>query len=179
MLNLREGAAFFTYEKAMKHFIFFLKNIEEIIAGIGLVITILAISFNVIMRYFFSMSQNWAEEITSMSFCWVVFVGAAAVYKRKMHIGIDVLLNTFPEKVRIIVDLNITGFLFLLNIFLVCLSLIFSISAWIKPTHVLKIPYTFVDLSATVGFFFMMLHAAFQFIDKLRLFKALNKKQET
>ena len=150
----------------MKRFHRIVRNFEEIIASIGLIVTIFAISFNVIMRYFFSSSQNWAEEIASIGFSWVVFVGAAAVYKRKMHIGINILVNALPEKLRTKVDFSIAVFLVLLNAYLTYLSLVFSISAWFKPTHVLLMPYTFVDISATVGFAFMTIHAFVQLVDK-------------
>lgn len=152
----------------MKRLKFIVLNFEEIIAGAGLVITILAIAFNVVMRYFFSNSQNWAEEIATLGFAWVVFVGAAAVYKRNMHIGIDAVVNILPAGIRSALDVSLNVFLVVLNAYLTYLSLVFSIEAWVKPTHILLIPYTFVDLSATVGFSFMTVHAAADLVEKLR-----------
>jgi TRAP-type C4-dicarboxylate transport system permease small subunit len=144
------------------------RNFEEIIAGTGLIITILAVAFNVVMRYFFSRSQNWAEEIASMGFAWVVFVGAAAVYKRKMHIGIDVFVNLLPVSLRTSLQWGMTAFFVVLNAYLTYLSAVFSLSAWTKPTHILLIPYTFVDLSATVGFALMTIHAVSDFAALLK-----------
>ena len=144
------------------------RNFEEIIAGTGLVITILAVSFNVVMRYFFARSQNWAEEIASMGFAWVVFVGAAAVYKRKMHIGIDVFVNLMPLGIKSSLQWGMNIFLVFLNAYLTYLSLVFAVSAWTKPTHILLIPYTFVDLSATVGFALMTFHAVMELTAMLK-----------
>ena len=143
----------------MKGLLFLKNNFEEIISGTGMVVTILAVAFNVTMRYFFSRSQSWAEEIASLGFAWTVFVGAALVYKHRMHIGIDVFVNALPEKMKASM-LNVTNlFLVLVNVYLTYLSLVFSVSAWTKPTAILYIPYTFVDLSATVGFALMTIHS--------------------
>ena len=145
-----------------------LANIEEIISGAALTVTISIVAINVIFRYFFSMSFNWAEEIATIAFSWVVFVGAAACYKRKMHIGIDVLVNIMPPGIRKTLETGIGVFLIALNCYLLYLSVIFAASAWDKPTAVLLLPYTFVDGSACVGFAFMIYHAARQMAETMK-----------
>jgi TRAP-type transport system small permease protein len=143
----------------MKQRLFILHNFEEIIAGAALVVTICTIIFNVIMRYLFNSSFNWAEEIATICFAWVVFIGAAACYKRGMHVGIDVLVVILPDRLRIMTESLVKAALPVLLGYLSYLSLIFSISAWEKPTAVLLIPYTWVDISAFIGFFLMFLYS--------------------
>ncbi|WP_319560602.1 TRAP transporter small permease [Marispirochaeta sp.] len=135
------------------------RNLEEIIAGAALTITILSIVFNVIVRYFFNWSFNWAEEIAPIGFSWVVFVGAAACYKRNMHIGVDVFVSIIPEKSRRILEVLMAFALPVLFGYLTYLSLIFSFSAWNKPTAVLLIPYTWVDIPAAIGFGLMFIYS--------------------
>lgn len=145
-----------------------LSNIEEVISGAALTVTISIVAFNVIMRYFFSMSFNWAEETATIAFSWVVFVGAAACYKRKMHIGIDVLVGLMPRNLRNTIESLIRVFLVALNCYLFYLSVVFAASAWDKPTAVLLIPYTFVDASACVGFALMIYHSSRQLAESFR-----------
>jgi TRAP-type transport system small permease protein len=152
----------------MKSLKWFLSNFEEIVSGIALSITVLVIGFNVIMRYFFSASMNWAEELSAIAFAWVIFIGSAACYKRYMHIGIDVLVNIFPAEARRKLELATAVFLAGLNVYLFILSLEFSISAWEKPTAVLLWPYTVVDGSAALGFAFMIWHSIRHAIDRIR-----------
>lgn len=147
---------------------FILRNCEELVAGTGLIVTIAAVAFNVCMRYFFARSQNWAEEIASFGFSWTVFVGAALVYKRKSHIGIDVFVNLLPIRIRSFAADATNAFLIVLNLYLTYLSIVFAVSAWGKPTAVLYIPYTFVDLSASVGFSLMTIHSARIFLQGLK-----------
>ncbi len=141
-----------------------MKNFEEIISGTALAVTVTIVTVNVVFRYFFSLSFNWAEEIATIAFSWVVFVGAAACYKRKMHIGIDVVVNLMPKQLRAKLEKGIGVFLVLLNCYLFYLSVVFAASAWDKPTAVLLLPYTFVDGSACVGFAFMIHHSIRQLL---------------
>ncbi len=136
-----------------------LRNLEELLSGTALAIVIGVIIVNVLIRFCFGDSLAWAEEIAAMGFAWTVFVGAAACYKRKLHLGIDLLTRLLPERWNRRLSL-LTGVLLLLtHAYLTYLSTVFSCSAWNKPTAVLRIPYTFVDLSAAVGFALMTLHS--------------------
>lgn len=136
-----------------------IKNLEEIISGIALVIIITAVFINVIMRYIFSYSLGQLEEIAIICFAWFIFFGASACYKRQMHIRVDAFVNILSHRKKHIIELITAIFLFLFNIYLVYLTLIFSISAWAKKTNILKISYTFVDISLTIAFLLMSIHS--------------------
>lgn len=146
----------------------FIGNFEEIISGVALSIVIAVVVLNVIMRYIFNMPLNWAEEIATIGFVWCVFLGSSACYKRHMHIGIDVVVQLFPESAKRIVLICTDALLIITNIYLTYLSLTLSISAWMKPTAVLLIPYTFVDISAALGFILMIIHSVRFFLQDLK-----------
>lgn len=154
--NLKDA---FVNRRIIKDPLFYLKNFEEIVSGAALVVTISIIIFNVFMRYSFNKSFNWAEETATIAFAWVVFIGASACYKRNMHIGIDVIVNLVPPGLRKKLDMIMMLFQALLIGVLTYLSIIFSISAWDKPTAVLLISYTWVDISASIGFGLMFFHS--------------------
>ena len=71
---------------------YYLKNLEEILCGFFLVAMVSLVIVNVLLRFIFNYSITWAEEVSTICFVWSVFVGASAVYKHKMDIGIDVLV---------------------------------------------------------------------------------------
>ncbi|MEL7568031.1 MAG: TRAP transporter small permease [Dehalobacterium sp.] len=56
--------------------------------------------FNVILRYFFHSGIPWSEEIVRFLFVWMVFFGAIAAFKDKMHISVDVLINLLPRSLQ-------------------------------------------------------------------------------
>jgi len=148
----------------MKILKFFIKNFEEVVAGIALSLTNIIIIINVLVRYVTGFSFNWAEEIAIISFIWCVFIGGSACYKRGMHIGIDVIVRFLPGPLEKAAVLFTDVLLIIASAYITYLSLIFSISAWVKPTHVIQIPYTFVDISATIGFGLMTVHSIIHFI---------------
>ena len=154
----------------MKRLLSALNLLPEIISCTALSITIMAVILNVFMRYVFNNSLAEAEEIATASFCWVVFLGAAACYKRGLHVGIDILVSKSDSRFSRFLIL-LTGFiLIVINFYLIYLTGYFSISAWVKPLSVLRIPYTFVDISATVGFIYMAFYALKLFVENLKQF---------
>ncbi|WHH56935.1 TRAP transporter small permease subunit [Petroclostridium sp. X23] len=109
------------------------KNFEEIISGTALVIVLAIVIFNVFMRYIFSISFNWAEEIATMGFVWTVFLGTSACYKRGMHIGIDIIIHFILNSLERLMELGTGILLIVANAYLTYLSWVFSIAAWVSP----------------------------------------------
>ncbi len=134
-------------------------SLDDIIAGIAFVITIVIVVINVMCRYLFNVTFQWAEEMASICFVWVVFVGAASAYKHNMHIGIDVLVNLFKGKTKKALVLLVDIVLVVTNFVLIFLSAQFAIYGSVKPTGVLRIPYTYINIAATVGFTLMAIYS--------------------
>lgn len=55
---------------------------------------------NVVFRYVFNGNILWALELTVFMFAWMVLVGASYGVKKHFHIGVDVVINMAPEKLR-------------------------------------------------------------------------------
>lgn len=143
-------------------------NIPELIAGIAIVVMVSVVSVNVVLRYIFSKSLVWCEEVAAISFIWLIFVGAAACYKRHSLISIDILVTALPERVSRVLEILTCIFMAIVNIALCYLSLKFSISAWTKLSLSLRINYTYFDIATTVGFGFMSYYAVKDLILKIR-----------
>ena len=92
---------------------FSLKNFEEIVAGIFMVLMFFTTFSNVVARYFFNSPIMWAEEFSRYSFIWVVFLGAVICTKRKRHIAIESLVQIMPQGwqpfFHVVVDFLIMG----------------------------------------------------------------------
>jgi len=130
---------------------FVAKNFEELVADTFMLLMCLATFTNVIARYIFNESFQWAEEFSRYSFIWVVFIGAALCTKHKRHIVIDGFVLALPKRlthlISSFVDLVSIGFMLVLIYY-----------GWVlctfatQPTSTLKIPqylvYAVVPLSA-------------------------------
>jgi len=150
-------------------------NLEEILSGTFISITILIVISRVIMRYFFNTGFYWAEEVATYSFVWSVFIGASACYKHNMHIGIDLLTKVVPMKVKKYVRTFVNLMMLIINGYITFLSLIFVQASFGKPTPVLGISSAYVSSAVLVGFAFMTFHSLRFLISNLKM---VLKKEE-
>jgi len=142
-----------------------LQNFEVIISGIFLMVTVSVVIINVILRYLFQGGLFWVEEVATTCFIWSVFIGAAAAYKYKMHIGIDLITKLFKEKIRDGISIVINLLMVIINGYIVYLSFLFIQLNSLKRTPVLDVPAMYVNLAISAGFGLITIHA-FQFMLK-------------
>ena len=82
------------------------KNLKRLDRLIGMALKIVSLSAfcvvfvlligNVIVRYYPFMSFHWFDEIVEWSFAWLVFFGAAALWRDNEHFRIYWLLEKLP-----------------------------------------------------------------------------------
>lgn len=51
----------------------------------------------VVFRYLFNRPLAWTEELSRHLMIWAAFLGAAVAYRKKAHIGVDVLVKKFSK----------------------------------------------------------------------------------
>ncbi|MBP1968590.1 TRAP-type C4-dicarboxylate transport system permease small subunit [Virgibacillus natechei] len=69
-----------------------------------LVVMVLVILYQVFSRQILGTAPAWTEELSRLLFVWVSFFGIAYGFKEKLHIGVGLVVNMFPEKVQDIFD---------------------------------------------------------------------------
>jgi C4-dicarboxylate transporter DctQ subunit len=72
---------------------------ETLIAGFLGLMTLLTFA-NVVFRYVLNDNILWALELTVFMFAWMILVGASYGVKRQFHIGVDVVINMAPKRLR-------------------------------------------------------------------------------
>jgi TRAP-type C4-dicarboxylate transport system permease small subunit len=58
------------------------------------------VSAQVFLRYGFSGSLDWAEELSRLTFVWAVFMAVPHGVKTGAHVGIDAVVKRFPPGVH-------------------------------------------------------------------------------
>ncbi|MBD1383340.1 TRAP transporter small permease [Metabacillus arenae] len=130
-----------------------IKNLEEIVACVFFSIMCSAVIIGVLARLF-NFSIVWTDELSRYSFIWVVFIGSAAVLKRKKHITIEFLSVVVPKKT--LKYLNTLIGICLISIFLVLIrfGILVTADTWSVPTTSLGIPtgliYVVVPISGVL-----------------------------
>jgi len=56
----------------------------------------------VFWRYVLNNPLSWVEQVSTMIFVWVIFLGSAVLYRQNLHIGVDAFLFMLSEKNRAI-----------------------------------------------------------------------------
>lgn len=135
---------------------FLLRYFEELVASAALIVVILSVCWGVLTRYVTAQPAAWAGELAVIGFAWIVFFGASACFKYKLHPSIDMLTVSLPAPalriVRTIVHVLVLGFC----AYMVWFGVRFSIDAWDNPTSVLRWPLTVVYGPVTLGFALMI-----------------------
>lgn len=83
----------------------FIDSIEESFIAITLGLMTLVTFANVIARYVFNSNILWGLEVTVFLFAWLVLIGASYGVKKTFHIGVDVVVNMLPPKIKKFVTL--------------------------------------------------------------------------
>lgn len=145
-----------------------IKNFEELISSVAFTVMLMAVIINVFSRYFVGYSFSSSEEIAFLGFTYSVFFGLCILYKRNALITIDIIVDRLPHKARYIARIFNFALLTVANIYLIRLSTKLSIEAWVRPTAALRIPYSFIDMSATIAFIIMTYYSIRFLIDAVR-----------
>lgn len=66
--------------------------------GLGAMTTIVFAS--IVFRYLLNRPLAWTEELASLLFAWITFVGAFVGFRSRTHIAIDTLMVFLPDRVR-------------------------------------------------------------------------------
>ena len=137
---------------------------EELVACVALAAVVLAVSWGVVTRYITAQPAAWASEVATLAFAWVVFFGATACIKYKLHPSIDMLVARLPSAlqtgVRWFNHALIVGFC----VFMAWFGTRFAIDAWSNPSPVLRLPLTW--LYGPVAFCFALM--ALRYLQVLR-----------
>lgn len=135
-----------------------LKNLEELVAGIALVIMVTVTTTNVLCRYFFRSPIHWAEELAVICLVWSTFIGSAACHKRRAHLGMDFVIEHLPYGARRIAQQLLCVIQLCLFIFITVLAVSFAAGAE-KTTPFFHLNYFYLYISAALGFFSMAVHS--------------------
>lgn len=147
------------------------ENLEEV-AGVILLAVMAVFAFlNVITRYFIQYSFAFTEEVEVACLVWLTMLGAAAGFRRGIHLGFDLLKLRFPKFGKNILFPLST----LLTLATICVLIWFSIYQikdeinFKTTTEALDIPQWWYTLAIPVGgvfVIFRIIEAAFKELRK-------------
>ena len=161
-----------------------LTNLDAIITAVTLSICVVLVNANVIMRYFFNSPIRWAEEVVTSLFVWTVFIGSAYAYRKHSHLGVDILVNLMPPKMKAVVKSVMSVVELLVLAMLTWISseyvyhLIYNRAGKMKivMTDMLRIPKWWTAIAVPIGFGLSVIYSVYFMVKAIQAHQAKKKE---
>ena len=161
-----------------------LTNLDAIITGTTLTICVILVNANVIMRYFFNSPIHWSEEVVTSLFVWTVFIGSSYAYRKHSHLGVDIVINLMPKKMKTVVKSVMAVVEFFVLSMLTGVSsqyvyhLIFNRAGKLKimMTDLLRVPKWWTGIAVPIGFGLSAIYSLYFMVKAVRAY--LKEKKE-
>jgi C4-dicarboxylate transporter DctQ subunit len=135
-----------------------------------LVITCVVNCANIVGRYFFHAPIVWAEEAMQFLMIAGVFLGAPMVTLRRAHIGMDVVLTLFPERLRAVIEVVTQVVLLFVACVIIWLGIpvIMQLIAFGQVTDAAAIPVAIPQSVIPIGLGLMALAVVVRLVELFR-----------
>jgi C4-dicarboxylate transporter, DctQ subunit len=71
-----------------------------VVAALMVTLMVMAVAFEVVMRYAFNRPTRWVIEMCEYALVYVAFLGGAWVLKDEGHVKVEFLVELFPQPVQ-------------------------------------------------------------------------------
>jgi TRAP-type transport system small permease protein len=140
-----------------------LVKLNQVVLGLMVFVMFLLVFTNVVTRYIFSYSINWAEELARYLMVWTAFLGAGLGMREGQHVAIELLHDYLPKPIRKIVKafvgIVIIGFMAIL----VYLGVQYALVSMDQNSPVLRWPMGLIYSAIPIGASLFILHLVFIF----------------
>ncbi len=134
------------------------KTVQYILIAMMAVMTI-TIIFQVFLRYIFSYSLSWSEEVARYLMIWVAFLGGSLALKKGLHIGVELVVTRLHQGLKrwVLLFSQLLIFLFLVSLTLGGIKLTWAVRDQSSPALLFSMSWAY--LSAPVGGLFMAIQS--------------------
>jgi TRAP-type C4-dicarboxylate transport system permease small subunit len=141
------------------------KTVYYILVVMMIVMT-LTVIVQVFLRYVFSFSLSWSEEVARYLMIWVAFLGGSLALPKGLHIGVEFLITRLSPSARRRVSIFSK---FMILVFLTYLivggfKITWAVRDQSSPALLFSMAYAY--LSAPVGGFFMALQTIHSLVEE-------------
>ncbi|HIW12065.1 MAG TPA: TRAP transporter small permease [Candidatus Salinicoccus stercoripullorum] len=134
----------------MKLIRWFDEHFEEYILIMLSFFTVVVIFIQVMMRYVFSSSLSWSEEIARYGFIWMIFIGVSYAVKKNKHLKVDAITMLFNDKGKTIIGI-IANVLFLVFAVVITYYSFEIVGRITRESAALQIPMSWVYAAPAAG----------------------------
>ena|SRR5690625_3904699 len=74
------------------------RKVEEYIIIVLFSLMILILGCQITLRYLFSFTFSWAEQLVRIMFVWITFAGISLAATKGMHLRVSIIKSIIPDK---------------------------------------------------------------------------------
>jgi len=111
----------------------------------------------IISRYIFHYAIIWSPEVCRFLYIYIIFIGTFLGIKQNTHIGLDIVIDHMPNKVKKVMKISRNLIMMVFFIFLSYLGFKFSIIGMSQMTLTLGISKGWIYLIIPIGAIFMFI----------------------
>lgn len=146
----------------------FWKHFEEVTGAVLVVVLCLAATLQVLSRYLLGTPFSWTEEIATLGFAWLVFIGASLALKQNAHFAITTLVESLPPRLNLVARRLALVCVILAGLLLVIYGVRLALHSAHVRTPILGLSRAWLYLAAPAGGLLLMLRAAEQLLASRR-----------
>lgn len=136
------------------------QHFEEIV-GAGLLLVLCGVTtLQVVSRYVLASPFSWTEEVATLLFGWLVFIGASLALKQNEHFVIEVVVDLLPPGARRVVRLIAMALVMGVAVILIVFGMKLVLGSAYVKTAILGISKAWLYLSAPAGGLLLLIRAA-------------------
>ena len=151
------------------------------LSGVIVVCLMLAVSLEVILRYFFGRPTIWVTEMSGYALLYIPFLAAAWVQKREENVNVDLVINRMGEKARSFLNTItslISAVVCVIITYYALKTTIYFFNAGYKTPTVLMLPKSLIIAVVFVGTFFLSIQFLIRTHTHYKVWKKLKNAAE-
>ena len=154
----------------MKKVLRILDNLEEYLAGGMLLLMAILYFLEVVMRYAFSHSNAWVEELLRYMMVFITFFGASVAIKYGSHMSVNVIEYIPSRTVKRLFDVFVAlmGIVFSVLILYFGWLLVLRIKGFGQRSPALQIPMYIPYAILPLGFASMLVRFSYKFLTSVK-----------
>lgn len=125
---------------------------------LGAAVMVAVVSGQVIMRYVFNGSFDWADEASRIAFVWTIFLAIPLGIRDGTHVGIELLVSRFPPALRLLVARVMSALAAAMMLVIFWTSIIVALATWSERLGALNMTSSVFFLPVVLGALHSALH---------------------
>ena len=141
----------------------FVHKFEDVFGGTILAAMAIITFLAAVNRFTFNFPMPWSEEIVKFLLMWMTMIGAALGIGRSEHVGIDVFVERFPQKMQFIIGqiMSLAGVVF--SVIFCYIGYLMVIKQYAQKSTALEISMGIVYMCVVVGAILMFIEFGYKF----------------